>query len=244
VSHSIVNSSTAPIQNVALCLSALKRSMGRSHHLPGLVCFYGPSGYGKSFGAAYVADHCRAHYVEAKSSWTKKALLLAILQEMRISPAKTLYEMTDQVAEQLVHSQRPLIIDEVDHIADKGYIEILRDIYEGSNAALLLIGEEHLPAKLRKWERFHGRVLDWVPAQPADIKDAQALRQLYCGEVKIGDDLLARIVEVSRGSVRRVCVNLERVQSEAMLDGRDSIDLNVWGKRELFTGEAPVRRIV
>jgi len=42
--------------------------------------------------------------------------------------------------------------------------------------------------------------------------------------------------------VRRVCVNLERIQEEAMVVGTDVMDLALWGKRELYTGEAPKRR--
>ncbi|TGG92505.1 AAA family ATPase [Natronospirillum operosum] len=234
---------TAPLQNVGLCNEALERALDRPAHLPGLVAFYGPSGWGKSTAAAYCANRHRAYYVECKSSWTKKALLLAIITEMGIAPAKTLYEMADQISEQLVLSQRPLIIDEMDHIVSKKAVEVVRDIYEGSNAAILLIGEEMLPAKLREWERFHNRMLSWVPAQPCNLDDAQALAQMYCSEVAIADDLMSRISDVSRGAARRICVNLESVRQAALSDGLDFIDLATWGDRPLYSGEAPKRRV-
>ena len=217
--------------------------MHRPAHLPGMVTLYGPSGWGKSFAAAHAANRHRAYYIEAKSSWTKKALLMAILKEMGIVPEKTIYQMTDQVSEQLVLSGRPLIVDEMDHVADKNAVEIVRDIYEGSNAPMLLIGEERLPHKLRRWERFHGRMLDWVPAQPADIEDARALRSLYCQSVEVADDLLERFLEAANGSVRRICVNLERARQEALGQGLTCIDRAAWGNRELFTGEPPRRRV-
>lgn len=118
----------------------------------------------------------------------------------------------------------------------------IRDIYEGSGAAILLIGEEGLPNKLRRWERFHGRIMDFCPALPADFEDAKALRQIYCS-VTISDDLLLAIHEAAKGSVRRICVNLERVQEEAGRDGLEEMTLAAWGNRELFTGEAPRRRV-
>tara|TARA_B100000700_G_scaffold331223_1_gene462409 strand:- start:1260 stop:2006 length:747 start_codon:yes stop_codon:yes gene_type:complete len=234
---------TAPLQNVALCNGALERALHRPAHLPGLVAFYGPSGWGKSTAAAYCANRHRAYYVECKSSWTKKALLSAILTEMGIAPAKTLYEMADQISEQLVLSQRPLIIDEMDHIVTKKAVEVIRDIYEGSNAAILLIGEELLPAKLREWERFHNRMLSWVPAQPCDLDDSQALARMYCREVRIGDDLMARIQDISRGAARRICVNLENVRQAGLANGLDYMDLAAWGDRPLYSGEAPKRRV-
>ena len=234
---------TAPLQNVALCNGALERALHRPAHLPGLVAFYGPSGWGKSTAAAYCANRHRAYYVECKSSWTKKALLSAILTEMGIAPAKTLYEMADQISEQLVLSQRPLIIDEMDHIVTKKAVEVIRDIYEGSNAAILLIGEENMPAKLREWERFHNRMLSWTPAQPCDIDDTRALARMYCRDVEIADDLLERVLEVSRGAARRICVNIEHVRQETLVQGDNTMDAATWGQRTLYSGEAPKRRV-
>lgn len=233
----------APLANVAICVSAMERAMNRSPHLPGMVTFYGPSGYGKSTAATYTAHKHRAYYVQCMSAWTKKSFLSHVLIEMRIAPGRTIPDMTLQVAEQLALSDRPLIIDEMDHLAEKKVVEIVRDIYEASGgAAILLIGEETLPIKLRKWERFHGRMLDWVPAQEADFSDAQHLHQLYCHKVTIADDLIKKVSDLARGSVRRICVNLDRIEKEAAAEGLHEMDLATWGTRELYTGEAPRRR--
>lgn len=237
-----MNPTTAPLINVSLCHAAMGRAMERPDHLPGLVCFYGFSGWGKSSAAAYTNLRYDAYYVQCQSSWKGKALLLAILDDMGIVPAKTIPEMADQVCEQLANSGRPLILDEFDHVVDKGFVEIVRDIYEGSGAAIMLIGEEKLPSKLEKWERFHGRVLDWVQAQPADLEDARHLANLYCREVQIADDLLAAINNASAGSARRICVNLERVRDEALGMGATAMTSADWGGREFYTGRAPVRR--
>ncbi|WP_269433261.1 ATP-binding protein [Burkholderia sp. MSHR3999] len=226
-----------------MCEIAIERAVSRSANLPGLVCFYGPSGWGKSMAANFVANTRRARYVQAKSVWTKKHFLKAVLFEMGIKPAATIPEMADQVAEELAASGRPLVIDEMDHLVDRNAVELVRDLYESSQAPILMIGEEGLPNKLKRWERMHGRVLAWVPAQPVTIEDAHKLRPLYCPNVDVAENLLAKLVELSHGSVRRVCVNLERIQEEAMVQGRDDMDLASWGKRELYTGEAPKRRV-
>lgn len=235
-------STTAPLKNVALLNQTLEHAMRRPAHLPGLAAFYGPSGWGKSFAAAYAANRHRAYYVECKSTWTKRALYIAILKEVGVVPGKTLYEMVDQIAEQLVLSGRPLIIDEMDHIVDKKAVEAVRDLYEGSHAPILLIGEEHFPNKLRAWERFHNRMLVWQPAQPCDLDDCRHLARLYSGEVEIAEDLLARLLEASRGAARRICVNIELVRQIALNKGLDIIDLKTWGNRDLYTGDAPPRR--
>lgn len=238
-----VASGIAQITNLGLCDLAIERALSRSANLPGLVCFYGPSGYGKSMAANHVANSRRARYVQAKSVWTKKHFLKAVLFEMGIKPAATVAEMADQVAEELATSGRPLIIDEMDHLVDRNAVELVRDLYESSQAAILMIGEEGLPAKLKKWERMHGRVLAWVPAQPVTLADARQLTSLYCPRTEVADDLLSRLIDLAHGSVRRVCVNLERIQEEASIAAVKSMDLATWGKRELYTGEAPKRRI-
>jgi len=228
---------TAPLSNVSECVSALQRAQDRPPHLPGLVVMHGPSGYGKSTAAAYAANKLRAYYVEAKSTWTRKALLLAILREMGVQPARTLYEMADQVSEQLVLSRRPLIIDEFDYLVDKRATEIVKDLYEGSGAAIMIIGEEQLPHKLKAWEKVDGRVLRWVSARPVSLEDTELLARLYCKDIQIAPELLLRIHQIAKGSVRRVCVNLENIRREAGINGWREVDLAKWGTREFYTGE-------
>ena len=233
----------APLVNVSICVSALEKAMKRPAHLPGIVTFTGPSGFGKSTAAAIASNRFEAVYVQAKSSWTRKAAHLAILKEMNIAPAKTLYGMAEQVAEQLALSRKPLIVDECDFLLKNGTIEIIRDIYEGSGAPIMLIGEEQLPARLRQWERFHGRILTFALAEPASMEDARNLCDLYVRDVNIADDLLARVHKQSKGSVRRICVNLEYIREEAADNGMSTVDLAAWGDRPLFTGDAPTRRV-
>jgi len=235
--------STAPLKNVGLASRLLQTAIERPPHLPGIVVLYGPSGYGKSFAAAYTSNKHSAYYLECKSVWTTKSLLNNIIREMGIAPEQTIAGMVDQVSEQLALSERPLIIDEVDHIVKKRSIEVIRDIYEGSGAPILLIGEEKLSVKLRQWERFHNRVLQWQPAQPADSADARELARMYCPDVTIGQDVLDKIVIATRGVTRRICVNLHNIQSTAKSEGWNSVTLKEWGRRELYTGEPPRRSV-
>lgn len=161
---------------------------------------------------------------------------------MKLRPGRTVAEMCDQAAQQLALSGRPLIIDEADKPIDHNYVEIIRDLHEGAGGApILLIGEEGMEVKLRPFERFHNRILEWVAAQPATLDDTRKLCTLYCPDFRIADDLLARVHDVSRGVTRRICVNLSRVAEFAALEppaGGLAITLAAWGTRELYTGEA------
>jgi len=239
-----ISDTIAPLKNVAMCGMALDRAITRPQHLPGMVCFYGPSGFGKSFAAAYTANKYQAYYIECKSTWTKKAILSAIAREMGLVPAHTMYDLTEQISDALVRTDKPLIIDEMDHIVKRDAVEIVRDIYEGSHVPMLLIGEENLPNDLVKWERFHGRILDFVPAQAADAGDAKVLSKFYCHRVSIADDLVAEVAKRAKGSIRRICVNLARIEEETLNAGKTAIEMSGWAalKKGFWTGEAVVRK--
>lgn len=232
-----------PLTNVGLLAGAISRAQARPVGLPGLVAMYGPSGFGKSAAAAFSANKHRAYYVECRDAWSKKAFLLAILREMSIFPARTMSEMVDQIAVQLSTSMRPLIVDDVQYLLDKAVANALTDIYNASQGTIVLIGEERVPASLAKLERLHNRVLEWVPAQSATLDDLKALAKASYPKIIFADDLLVDLNQATRGCLRRAAVNLYKVQSEASAMMLDCVDLQAWGTRGWFTGEAPARRV-
>ena len=236
---------TAQIHNLELVRVATERLTGRTAGLPGLAALYGPAGYGKTTAALAVANETRAYFVQMRSAWTRKTLLEKILCEMSIKPVGTIPALLDQACTQLAASGRMLIIDEFDYcVRSDSMVELVRDLHEGGGAApILLLGEELLPNKLEKWERFHSRVLSWIPAQPVSVADAAALAPIYCPGVHVGTDLLEHLVRIACGSVRRVSVNLAGIAETASIEGWDAIDRATWGNRPLYTGEAPRRGV-
>lgn len=194
----------AQIANVALCHEAIKRTKNRTQSLPGLAAFYAPSGFGKSISANFVATRHNAYYVQAKSSDSKKSFANSILNEMRIPAQRTLHQMIDQISTELAQSGKPLIIDEFDHLVEGSKVELVRDIYEGSQGTILIIGEELLPTKLERWERFHARIMNWIPALPASPEDAALLAQIYAPNITVDSAVLEELVSIVRGSTRRV----------------------------------------
>lgn len=233
---------TAALRNISILDSLALQVIERPDHLPGIVTFSGPSGFGKSTAAAHVAGRHQALYVEVRSTWTRRALLEAILQSMGIKAGATICKMVDQVSDELATSQRPIILDEFDNAVAQNLVELVRDIYEQSKAPFILIGEEMLPQKLQKWERFHGRIMDWAQAQPANLDDARILNRHYARDIKVEDDLLSVLVEQARGSVRRIVTNLERIATVARGLGIEKINRSDWGDRELHTAIPPQAR--
>ena len=234
--------SVAPLRNVAALTELIHRVQNRAYGLPGMACFYGFSGFGKSTAAIYAANRFQAVLVQCKSAWTKKNLCAAILVELGLVPKGNTADMVDKIAGELTLRGVPLIIDEADHLVARRMVEIVRDIYEGSQAPTILIGEELLPQKLKEWERVHGRMLDWIAALPADMGDLNHLTGIYAPGIDLAAELKADLLRLSHGSTRRVCVNLAQVHERAQVlgvtaMGRGDVDL-----RRLYTGTAPTPR--
>lgn len=233
----------ANIQNLALVRTALEKLTSRTDGIPGLGCLYGPAGWGKTTAMVAVMNATRAYYVQMRSAWGRKALLEKVLIEMGFKPRGTITQMLDEICGQLGRSGRPLMIDEFDFaLRGDAMVELVRDIYEGSQAVIVLAGEELLPRKLARWERFHSRVATWLPAQPVSLADAKLLAPIYC-DTPCADDYLAMLVTRAAGSVRRVCVNLAVAAETASLEGWRKIDLATWQDRPVYTGQAPAREL-
>ena len=236
-------STIAQLRNVENLDEALEFALNRGPHLPGLVALYGFSGFGKTYSATYAANRHRAYYVEVRSTWTATVLCQAILRELGVSPGRRVSDMTAQIAETLLQTNRPLILDEADYIISRGLIEIVRDIHESSGAVIVLIGEERLEAKLRQFERVHNRVVRWVAAEPVDLQDAQRLARLYCPGLDLADDLLEAIIKASEGGCRRIAINLAQVKDQSGLRQTPVYDLAWWrgGALEFYTGRVQAR---
>lgn len=240
------------LTNIGVAERAAARLLYRGPLDPGLVVLSGPSVYGKSIAAACIKARHPSYYVQADDFWTKKTMLIAISRSLGLlyyrgkGESKREYwpeisVMADAIKAQLEQSGRILIIDEFDYVVDKNLVESVRSLYEGSKAAILIIGEEALPQKLEQWERFHGRILDWFSAEPVSFADAREMARAKCPGVTVADDLLEHLVKIAEGSTRRVSNNLGSIYDESANQGWIRVDLVTWGARKLQTGKAPRR---
>ncbi len=130
---------------------------------------------GIKYDHSLMHDDFHPYYVRVGDSWTKKTLVRAILKELGVrEPKGTVADLTEQAIIRLAEPNHPpLFIDEADKLVDKGMIELVREIQEGAQIPIVLIGEELLPQKLQKVERVHNRVLEWVPAEKCDVEDTR-----------------------------------------------------------------------
>lgn len=222
-----VNSETAPIKNVAACLS-LVRSLQNRHPLqPNLGFFAGFSGYGKSVAALFCQNKTAAAYVEISDTWNRGKLMRAILSELgSYRPKGTLSDLEDEVIGLLARDpKRPLIIDEADFLVSKRMIELIRIIAKKSGVPVLLIGEEMFPQKIEAIDRFRDLFLVHDYAQPCDIDDTRTLARTFYPKLTIADELLDQARVEGDGRVRRIGNTLHAIAEAAAKLGGTSISL-------------------
>lgn len=234
----------APLTNMSLALRTLMSCMATAPESPRLGLLYGYSGYGKSVGAAFAAARTNATYVCAMSVWTQRTLLENIAASLGVTKlARTSPKILDQIIEQLTNWPRPLVIDEMDFLVKRQSVEIIRDIHDATSIAIMMIGEEDLPAKLKEWDRFDNRIRVATAAEPASDEDTLMLRDHYCLKAKIADDLALKFKKDCRGCTRRIVTNLIEAESLAQIERPASADLAWWGSRPIMTGDLQIRRI-
>lgn len=240
-----VVSGHAQLSNMRIAMQTLVDCVEAGDYSPRMGLFYGWSGYGKSVAAAFAAARTGAAYIEAKSVWTRSAFLEALAEELGLvirRTERTAPKILRQIIDELNLRPRPIIIDEMDHLVTRRNVEIIRDIHDSTSVAIMMIGEETLPAKLKEWERFDNRILAATPAQPASVDDTMQLRNHYCRAVSISDDLALYFAERCRGVTRRIVVNLQAAERMAAQEGVEVIDRAWWGTRPVRTGDIPTRR--
>lgn len=233
--------SFAPLGNVVAMVELVMRLQNRTPGLPGMATYYGKSGLGKTTAAIWAGHKFKAHHVELKSRWTPKHFCEKVMEEIGLDIGRrmTVSRMIDAIADHLGQTRRPLLIDEADYLLRHDMVEIARDFYEGSGVPVILIGEEHLPKKLEQWERVHGRMLDWVGAQPGTLDDVDSLAPLYAPGIEIGPDLKAAILQASSNSIRRISSNLAKVKEFAATGGLTQVGLQEWGATPFTQASAP-----
>ncbi|MCH4893401.1 AAA family ATPase [Sphingomonas sp. SFZ2018-12] len=235
----------AQLTNMSLALRTMARCHNAGDNSPRLSVLFGPSGYGKSVAAAFTAVRTRAVYVEAKSVWTQRSILEAIAKELGIARLeRTAPGLFQQIVDHLIANPSPLIIDEMDYLVKRQAVDLIRDIHDATRVGIMMIGMESLPSKLRAWEQFHNRIVEFTQAQPASVEDGTKLRDHYCTAVQVADDLVELIVDRCHGVTRRIVNNLKAVEREALEEGIGAVDRDWWGGRAIVTGDVPTRRLV
>ena len=229
----------AQVNNIRLLTAAGRALSTRDIGVPGIGLIWGPTGFGKSTAAAWFAIRTNAVYVRAMATWTPTAMLAAIMHELDAKPLPRCAAMIEFIVGALAREGRPLFVDEADYLAASAkLLDSLRDLHDMSTVPLILIGMKDFQRRVMHREQIAGRVSQWVEFQAADFKDARILADEVC-EVRIADDLLARLHRATGGSMRGMVVGLSRIEGFAREHGLQKVSETDWGERAFVLSQAP-----
>lgn len=234
----------APLANVVRLNTLIERCDARASGLPGMGCFYGPAGRGKSFGGIFMANRFHACHVQALPFGGAKKLFQMIVTELGLRPRNTVADLFDQAIGQLAKTGRTLIIDEADLILKDSIIESIRLLHDHAAVPVIFMGEELLPQKLKRWERVNSRIMSWVAAEDATAEDLNHLARIYARDIALDDALKAELLERSGGSIRHVSTNLAAVAELAATKGLTRVTMTDWGQRHWNSEQPPEPRVV
>ena len=230
----------APVKNVRALGEAGRALSERPEGLPGMGIVWGPTGAGKTTGAAWFRNRVDGAYVRAYAVWTPAAMLGAIIHELGGVAARSCARTLDDIIDRLGNRPRPLIIDEADYLISSGrMLETLRDLHDATTAPVVLIGMDGIQRAIQGRRQLTGRITQWLHFRPADLDDAHVLRETL-SEVGPDDALLARLHGAAKGSVRLITAALSRIEAFGKARGLSEVSADVWGDEPFFFGLPPV----
>lgn len=228
----IAGSGVAKLANVGLALTAMNQIIAATPQMPRMAVLFGQAGLGKTQAAMHMAHPLghNAAFIQLRMFDTTKTLAQLILTELdvRWKSGWATAQMFDAICERLVQLQRPLVIDEVDHIAEKSSIDFIRAIHDQCATPIFMIGEERLQQKLlARHERFHDRVLTWVRAMPCDADDVAQLAKHYAPGLAFESKAIDSLVTSTAGIARRITTEIERLKEEARRKGVETVSADM-----------------
>jgi DNA transposition AAA+ family ATPase len=232
----------AKTKNVRLFISAVGELRNRPLGVEGMGLLWGEPGEGKTTVVAYAANTMDGIFLRANACWTVTAMLGALVTELGGAPRARRSVMMDDISQRLMNQERVIFIDEADYLfRQTEMLDTLRDIYDLTGAAVVLIGMERIARTIQDRGRFARRITQWVEFKGVDLDDARTLADTVC-EVKLADDLLEHLHREAKANVGRMVVGLARIEQMAKTSGLETVTLDDWADRPLYFDQPKFRK--
>ncbi len=190
----------------------------------GMGLVFGEPGTGKTeMCQRYAADN-NYPYVRATDIMSRRSLLSRIVAELGEAPAFRSDDLFNQAVDILLDRPQTLIVDEIDYLCRGGMVEVLRDLNDITNCAVVLVGMHMVDKKLKRFRHLWDRFSAVIRFATFDLEDISSLAEQIC-EVPITPEGIRFIHERGFGKFRRTMVWFARAERLARSNGLDTVDV-------------------
>ena len=209
-----------PTRNFRLMTEAQNQVERRGAAEAGMVIIKGPYGVGKSKIVERWAVDNRAIFVRCMETWTKRALLDCLADQMGLDNRGRNSEVQARIIGRLAVDMRTLVFDEADHLirSTPALLECIRDITDTCGVACFLVGMEKFGDKLGRHGHIASRVARIVDFQPLPLEDVQAACTKLC-EVPLAPEVVQLMATQSQGRMRLVLNAIANLEQWAGANG-------------------------
>lgn len=228
----------ALVGNVRRFIDAYDAIEQRDIGIEGMCLVYGATGAGKTKALTYLMNQRNAIYAEASPSWTLTSMLATIVRALGAEPKGRAADMEAFIVDQMAIENRPLFIDELDHMLLPGQattlrmLESLRSIYDKSKMPVVMVGMDKIDRKIRLREQLSRRIFQWIKFEDLNVEDARILADT-CSEVRIADDWLTDAQTATQGRIGRLYAVIAHAERRAKANGWPEINKQLWGDNPL-----------
>ncbi|MDX1536368.1 ATP-binding protein [Arsukibacterium sp.] len=231
-----MKTAVAKTKNVLAAFDAYQHlSEAALNNTPSIAMFTGEAGLGKTTAGSYLFVQADGILVRCLKSDTLGTFLERLAQELGLEQRQRKADMLKFIVHELAITGKPLFIDECDYIAERqDVLETIRDIYDLANVPIILIGYKQLPKKVKRLEQLYSRISQHIEFQPADLDDITTMASELVTDTAIHADLLAELLQASKGNFRRIHTGLNTIEAFARSNAMASINATQWGGLQFF----------
>lgn len=185
----------AETENVRRYLVAMNRMLASPPGIDKFLLVHGEVGLGKTETNLWWKNlHSpQSAFIRIKKAMGVRWLLDEIVVELGLVPEKRTSDLFHQIVGELMGTDRALIFDEIDYVADKKtLVETIRDIGDMAGTPIVLVGMPWAPEKLKRFPALWRRISQVVPYHGLTEGDVRLVLDQIC-EVPVDDSAVAAI---------------------------------------------------
>ncbi|MDX1301221.1 ATP-binding protein [Photobacterium sp.] len=223
----------APVKNLIAAQVAFETVVRRPYGIPGICLMHGESGLGKTTANAYIYSQVDGIYVSARAHDSTSSLMMRVVEELGSTPAYRISKNIDFIIEQISMNERPLFIDEADYLMnDVRMLDTIRDIYDGAETPIILIGMDQIARRISKRKQFFNRISEWVEFKRADLDDITTMaNSLLEDNILVEEELLEHLRKSTSGEMRRIIIGLTKIETLAKANDIELVTRQDWGNQ-------------